>query len=120
MRSMAPARLASGNLPMSSAETASTTPVASRLMFRDFCSEPRRPVTMTSWTVLGPDGDDEDGSGAAPVLDIAARANVDAPPWSGTSDVDAAALGAAESACARQGAASAARVSIEAPPKKTM
>ena len=46
--SMAVARFASGNLPMSSAEIASTMPSEFFLTSRLFCSEARRPVTITS------------------------------------------------------------------------
>jgi hypothetical protein len=43
------ARLVSGNLPISSAEMASTTPCAFRLMSIDWRSEARMPV-MTIWS----------------------------------------------------------------------
>ena len=42
------ARLVSGNLPMSSAVIASTTPIASRLMSIEAFKLPRKPVTTTS------------------------------------------------------------------------
>src|SRR5690606_41837466 len=43
-------RLVSGNLPISSADIASTTPPASRLTSMDRCRLPRIPVTRTSST----------------------------------------------------------------------
>ena len=46
--SMAAARFESGNLPMSSAEIASTMPKESRLISRLCCSEARMPVTVIS------------------------------------------------------------------------
>ena len=46
------ARLVSGNLPMSSAEIASTTPADSRLISIARSSEPRIPVTTTSSRVF--------------------------------------------------------------------
>jgi len=52
--SMAVARFESGNLPMSSAEIASTTPTDSRLMSRLFCKEARMPVTTTSSILSAP------------------------------------------------------------------
>ena len=48
MRCSDSARLESGNLPMSSAEIASTTPVASRLISMEAFKLPRKPVTTTS------------------------------------------------------------------------
>ena len=59
---MAVARFESGNLPMSSADIASTTPTDSRLMSRLFCKEARMPVTTTSWSS---DGSDAAGAGGA-------------------------------------------------------
>src|SRR6185312_3390575 len=52
MRCIAAAISTSGNLPMSSAEMASTRPPASRLMSRFRCNEPIRPVTVTLSTSL--------------------------------------------------------------------
>ena len=48
MRDIASARLVSGNLPISSAEIASTTPSASRLIAMESSRLRRMPVTMTS------------------------------------------------------------------------